>query len=190
MPNSCCTNDNLCGIIQTHLASISVAPLKLLLEIQIKENTYMKIDKRLLNALLHIVVGALFAYFKAGIVNWILTAVGVVFIINGIIQVSNKKIAPGVVYIAIGVAIIVFGWTLVEIAMLVFGVMLILSAIADYSKSKKDKVDLVKLLVSVIVGGLLIFSGFKVIDWLFIVLGVTLILEGILQIITLIKNKK
>ncbi|MBQ9125227.1 MAG: DUF308 domain-containing protein, partial [Clostridia bacterium] len=108
----------------------------------------------------------------------------------GIIQVSNKKIAPGVVYIALGVAIIVFGWTLVEIAMWVFGVMLILSAIGDYSKSKKDKVDLVKLLVSVIVGGLLIFSGFKVIDWLFMVLGVTLILDGILQIITLIKNKK
>ena len=150
----------------------------------------MKIDKRLLNALLHIVVGALFAYFKAGIVNWILTAVGVVFIINGIIQVTNKNTVPGIVHLAIGAAIIVFGWTLIEIALLVFGVMLILSALADYSKSKKDKVDLVKLLVSVIVGGLLIISGFKLVDWLFIVLGVALVLEGVLQVITLIKNKK
>ena len=150
----------------------------------------MKIDKRLLNALLHIVVGALLVAFKDSIVNWILTAVGAVFIINGIIQVANKKIAPGVVYIAIGVVVIVFGWTLVWIAMLVFGVMLILSAISDYSKSKKDKVDLVKLLVSLIVGGLLIFCGFETIHWLFIVIGVALILEGILQIITLIKNKK
>ena len=69
----------------------------------------MKIDKRLLNALLHIVVGALLVAFKDSIVNWILTAVGAVFIINGIIQVANKKIAPGVVYIAIGVVVIVFG---------------------------------------------------------------------------------
>ena len=150
----------------------------------------MKIDKRLLNALLHIVVGALLVAFRDSIVNWILTAVGVVFIINGILQVSNKNTASGVINIVIGVVIIVFGWTLVWIAMLVFGAMLILSAIADYSKSKKDKVDLTKLLVSFIVGGLLIFCGFETISWLFIVIGVALVLEGILQVITLIKNKK
>lgn len=150
----------------------------------------MKIDKRVLNALLHIVVGALLVAFRDQIVNWILTAVGVVFIINGIIQVINKYTTAGIVYIAIGAVIIVCGWTLVWIAMLVFGAMLILSALADYSKSKKDKVDLTKLLVSVIVGGLLIFCGFETISWLFVVIGVALILEGILQVITLIKNKK
>ena len=150
----------------------------------------MKIDKRILNALLHIVVGALLVAFRDQIVNWILTAIGVVFIINGIIQVINKYTTAGIVYIAIGAAIIVLGWTLAKIALLVFGIMLILSALADYSKSKKDKVDLTKLLVSLIAGGLIIVCGFKVFDWMFMVLGIVLILEGILQIVTLIKNKK
>ena len=153
------------------------------------EEVKMKIDKRLWNALLHIAIGALLVAFKDQIVNWILTAVGAVFIINGIVQVANKKIAPGVVYIAVGVAIIVFGWTLVWLAMVVFGVLLIISGITDYSKSGKSKVDLAKLIVSLVVGGLLIFSGFETISWLFIIIGVALILEGVLQIITLIKSK-
>lgn len=148
----------------------------------------MKADKRLTNALLHIAIGALFCVFKDQILNWILTLVGVVFIINGIIQISNKKTASGILNIVVGIAVLVLGWVLIEIAMVVLGALLLIGGISDYVHSKKSKLDLIKMLVSILVGILLVTNGFLAISWLFIAIGVALIIEGVLQLLTVIRK--
>ena len=148
----------------------------------------MKVDKKLLMAFLYIALGVLFCVFKNQIIGWLLTSVGAVLIINGIIQFFHKKTEVGSLYIILGIVVIVCGWTLLQIAMVVFGAILLVYAIADYVNSRKNKLDLANLIFSVVVAGLLIFCGFKAIDVLFVILGAALVVEGVLQLLTLIKK--
>ena len=147
-----------------------------------------KNQNNLLTALLYIVVGALFCVFQDQIVGWILTAVGVVFIIDGIAKIVNKNVTNGIVQIVIGALIITFGWTLLWVALLVFGVLLIINCIQDYSKSRKSTTDLIRLIVGLIVGALLATNGFATISWLFVVIGVILIIKGVLQLLPQLKK--
>lgn len=148
----------------------------------------MKKNNDLLLPVLYIVIGALFCIFKNQIVGWIMTIAGVLFIVNGIIQIVHKETKPGIINIVIGAVIIAFGWTLLWLAMLVFGVLLIISSVMNFLKGKKDVVAIVKLVVGVVIGALLVTSGFATNDWLFIIVGVILIVQGILYLIPLLKK--
>ena len=138
--------------------------------------------------ILYIVIGALFCVFKADVIGWIMTIAGVLFIVNGIIQIVHKEVTTGVINIVIGAVIITFGWTLLWLAMLVFGILLIVSSIVNYLDNKKNNVAILKLVISVIIGTLLITNGFATISWLFIAIGVILIVQGILYLIPIFKK--
>ena len=140
-----------------------------------------KTESSLLSALLYIVIGVLFCIFKDSIVNWILT-------VAGIVQVVNKQTQNGVINLLFGALIIVFGWLLLEVALVIFGVLLIISAVTDFAKSGKKGMDLLRLAITIIIGVLLATNGFAAISWVFIVIGVIFIIEGILLLIPYFKK--
>mgnify|MGYP003307322745 FL=1 len=117
-----------------------------------------------------------------------MTVAGVLFIVNGIIQIVNKKTKDGIINIVIGAVIIIFGWTLLWLAMLVFGILLTVSAVVNFLNGKKDLIATLKLVISVIIGVLLITNGFATIGWLFIVIGIILIIQGVLYLIPELKK--
>ena len=123
----------------------------------------MKKNNDLVLPLLYIVIGALFCILKDGVIGIIMTVAGVLFIVNGIIQVVNKKTKDGIINIIIGAVIIVFGWTLLWLAMLVFGILLTISAVVNFLNGKKDLIATLKLVISVVIGALLITNGFAAI---------------------------
>ena len=72
--------------------------------------------------------------------------------------------------------------------MLVFGILLIVSSIINFTDSKKDTISILKLVISAVIGVLLITNGFAVISWLFIAIGVILIIQGVLYLIPILKK--
>ena len=86
-------------------------------------------NQALINAIALIVMGILFCIFRAGMINVLLTIVGVVLIALGIYDIVKKLYVNAAIEIILGIAVIVCGWTILDIALLVLGIGLTLYAI-------------------------------------------------------------
>ena len=146
-------------------------------------NSSKKVSNGVVYALLYIVLGVLFIVFKSGMLNWLMTIAGIVFIALGIFDIIKKRLTQGIIETVIGVVIIVGGWLFVEIVLLVFGVLLILKGVTDLIKACQSKSkDFSKILCAVItaiVGILLVVAKWVTLDWFFIVLGAVFIIDGL-----------
>lgn len=138
-----------------------------------------------LYALLAIVLGVLFIVYKTAIIGTVLqigfTVIGVALIVLGILNMigAKKLTLIGILEIAAGVVIIVFGWVAVQIAVIVGGVVLILyNVVALFKGNVKGLFGVAKFVLGVIVGVALILGKLNL-DWLFVVIGVLLIVYGI-----------
>ena len=86
-----------------------------------------KMSNNFFMAILYVVVGALLCIFKAEVLSWVMTAAGVLFIVAGVLDVFKyKNTKGGIVNIAIGVVILVAGWLVLELALIIFGVLILL----------------------------------------------------------------
>lgn len=145
-----------------------------------------KVDSSLLTALMYIVVGILFCIFRAEFLRWLLTIVGVLFIVLGVLEALNKNWVATAVDVAIGVIIILGGWLFVEIVLIVFGVLIALKGVTDLMdalKPKKKSIpDIVFACLTIFIGVMLIVSKWVMLDWFFIVLGVIFIINGIMEL--------
>lgn len=140
-----------------------------------------KVTNNMVYALLYVIVGILFIVFKSGMLNWLMTIIGVVFIALGVYDIIKKNITNGIIEAAIGVVIIVGGWVFVEIVLIVFGALLIVKGATDLIslfKGSKDVVSIIVALLTIALGVLLIVSKWVALDWMFIVIGVVFIVEG------------
>ena len=137
-----------------------------------------------ITALLYIVIGALFIIFKAGVLNWLMTAVGVLFIVNGIIDITKERTVNDIVNIAIGAVIILGGWTFVEIVLIVFGVLLALKGLLDLFAALKAKklFPILSSILTIVAGVLLVLGKWVMLDWFFIALGVLLVIDGLVAL--------
>ena len=131
-------------------------------------------------------IGVLFVVFKAGMLNWLLTVAGIVFIALGVYDIIKKNLTNGLIEVAIGVIIILGGWLFVEIVLIVFGALLVVKGITDlvplFQSSSKNVMAIIIALLTIIAGILLIVSKWVVMDWFFIVIGVMFIIEGALAL--------
>ena len=141
-----------------------------------------KVNSSLLTALMYIVVGLLFCIFRASVLNWLLTIVGVLFIVLGVLDALNKNWVPA----AIGAIIILGGWLFVEIVLIVFGVLIALKGVTSLMDAlkprKKSIADIVFAGLTIFVGVMLVVSKWLMLDWFFIVLGIVFIVDGILEL--------
>lgn len=133
-------------------------------------------------ALLYIAIGILFIIFKATVLNWLMTGIGVLFIVNGIIDITKKNTISGIVGIVIGAVIIIGGWAITEIILIVFGVLLAVKGVLDLLSSLKSGklIPILSAALTVAAGILFIIGKWVVLDWFFIALGVLLIVDGII----------
>ena len=86
-------------------------------------------DQAIINAIALIVLGILFCIFRAGMMNVLLTIVGVVLIGLGIYDIVKKNYIPAIIEIILGIAVIVCGWTILDIALLVLGIGLVVYSV-------------------------------------------------------------
>ena len=132
-------------------------------------------------ALLYIAIGILFIIFKAAALDWMMTVVGVLFIVNGIIDIAKKRLLPGVAGIIIGAVIILCGWTVIDLVLTIFGILLTAKGVLDFFHffKKKKLIPLISSILTVVIGVLFVIGNVIAQPWFYIVIGVVLIVDGI-----------
>ena len=144
-----------------------------------------KINPSLISYLLYIFVGTLLVVFQDRTLGWAMTAMGALFIIFGILDVTRNQWSSGAVSLVIGIAILVLGWIVTEIVLLVLGVLIALKGAIALIKalrtSRKDIVDIVFAILTIVIGLMLAFgNGLNV---LIIIASVMLMFNGILGLL-------
>ena len=149
--------------------------------------TMSKIKKHseLVSSLLYILIGALLVIFQDRTIGWAMTVMGALFIVFGILDLVRSNWGGGAVSLIIGIAILVLGWVVTEIVLLVLGVLIALKgvvALIDALRaSKKDIVDIVFSILTIVIGLMLAFgNGLNV---LIIIAGVMLMFNGVLGLL-------
>ena len=145
-------------------------------------------DQAIINAIALIVLGILFCIFRAGMINALLTIVGVVLIGLGVYDIVKKNYIPAVIEIILGIAVIVCGWTILDIALLVLGIGLVIYSVYQIVMiakdfKKKGWMALIKPIITLIIGVFLIVAKWLLVDWVFIVIGVIFIINGIMALL-------
>ena len=146
----------------------------------------LKISDNTVAAILYILVGVLFCIFRASMLRWLLTAAGIVFIVMGVLDILKKNLVNGIVEAVIGVVILVGGWAFVNVALIIFGALLVIKGVLDLLAAIKAKAGIMTILAAVVtavVGVLLIASKWVMVDWFFIVMGIILIVDGAMMLI-------
>ena len=138
----------------------------------------------LIYALLYIVVGILFCIYKGAVARWIVIAIGVLLIVQGVLDMVNRRLVQGILEAAIGVLAIVFAAAIAAWAIIILGVILLLWAVLRlFDSTIKGPLTLLYIVGAIVLGVLMIVQPFTAADWFFILLGVLLIIEGILCLI-------
>lgn len=147
-------------------------------------------NSELLSSIILILVGLLLAIFRDGVLQWAMTAAGVVFVVFGIIDVVQKNWVNGAVSIIIGAAIIVLGWTLASIVLIVLGVLLAIKSIISLYEiikaKKKNVVELVYAIAGIFLGVLLAFGN--LLSVLILIAGILLIIDGVIGLVGELKK--
>ena len=147
-------------------------------------------NSELLSSIVLILVGLLLAIFRGSVLEWMMTAVGVIFIVLGILDVVKKNWVNGGVSIVIGAAIILFGWLLTGIVLIVLGVLLAIKSaisLAEILKSKKKNIpELVYAIAGIFLGVLLAFGN--LVSVLILIAGILLIIDGAIGLIGELKK--
>lgn len=149
--------------------------------------TSKKVTNGTVYALLYIILGVLFIVFKSGMLNWLMTIAGIVFIALGIYDIIKKNLNQGIIEAVIGVVIIVGGWLFVELVLIVFGAMLIIKGVMDliaaFRAKSKNVSRIICSIITLVVGILLILAKWVALDWFFIVLGAVFIIDGLFALL-------
>ena len=138
-----------------------------------------------------VIIGVLFCILQSSALEALLTTLGVLFILMGAIDLMHKNWLVGVLELAVGVAVIVCTWLILNITLLILGIARILFAIALIattaskfnSVSTFGKIVIIAVPVLLMVfGALLIACYWGILDELLITIGALSIASGLLLI--------
>ena len=135
----------------------------------------------------YLVTGVLLCVLQTRLISILMTVLGVLFIAYGIYDIIKNRdnLLKGIMEIVIGIVILILGWTIGTIVLLIFGILIILKGgfdIYNNVKEKKDRVDLIAAIVTVVIGIILCIAPFAIGDVLCIIVGVIFIITGILAL--------
>ncbi len=106
---------------------------------------------------------------------------GVLFVAMGIYDFVKRLYTRGAVETAVGVVILVCGWTVAEWVLLIFGVLLIIKGVLDIVNNYKSGFKaLISPIVITVIGVVLVVSKFALIDVMCIVAGVIFLVNAVL----------
>ena len=138
----------------------------------------------IITCLVYAVIGALLCILKGGSLNILMTVVGALLIVLGIVDiVKNKDKVKGLIEVLLGVAIIVCGWLVAGIVLLVLGVVLIVKGIMEIAKNRKAGfVANLSSIMLVVIGVLLVVSKWALLDVMCIIAGVIFLVNAVLAL--------
>jgi len=145
------------------------------------------LDSSFILAVAYIIVGVLFMVFKGTVVQWVMTAIGIFTIVQGVLDVLKGNLVGGIVSVAIGVVILVFGWLIQAIALIVLGVCIAANGVKAILSGDKDLASLAFNGATIVIGVLLVVSKWVVMDVFFVIIGALFIINGALSILGLKK---
>ena len=159
----------------------------------------MKNKGNLISSVLTILMGILFCVLKEGVIDIMMTVLGVLLIVGGVLALLTGDSIYGIVLIILGVGVIVFGWAIKEVIFYIIAALLILVGIAQLIGFSKQNIKGVNPIITlfiymvpvvrIVIGVLLFFNQHGTISWVMYVTGILLIVDGILGIaVDLIKK--
>ena len=156
------------------------------------KKTNKKQNTELFSSLLYIIIGVLLVVFRSQTLNWAMTIIGAFFVISGALDLIKRNWTGGAVSLIIGIAILVLGWLAVGIVLLVLGILIAVKGVVAlldvFKKSKKNALEIVFPILSVIAGLMLAFG--RGLDIMIIIVGILLAVDGALGLVgSLIKKK-
>lgn len=147
-------------------------------------------NSNLISAVLYLVIGALLIAFRSQMLTWAMTAIGVIFIVSGVLELLKRHLLGGLVSIGIGVAILVLGWTITSIVLLVLGILIAVKGLMDLlrilSKNRKTVAEILFPVITMVVGVVIAFGN--ALEIAIIVGGALLIVDGVVGIIAYFKR--
>ena len=149
-----------------------------------------KKNNELISSLLYIIIGVLLVIFRDQALGWAMTIAGVIFVVSGIIDLCRRNFTGGAVSLIIGIAILVLGWLAAKIVLIVLGVLIavkgVFALIDVFKKSRKNALEIVFPVLTIVLGTLLAFgNGVGII---IAVAGVLLAIDGVIGLIASLKK--
>lgn len=152
-----------------------------------KKNLSVKFDSNLITALAYIIIGILCCVLRAGVFQIVLTIVGVLFVVQGVLNVLSKDWVQAAINLVIGIVILSLTWIIDEIMLLIFGIMIMIKGAYElYNALKaksKDMISLIAAAVTMVVGILLIVARWQTVDTIFIIIGIIFIVNGVFELL-------
>ncbi len=149
-----------------------------------KKKLTVKFDNNFITAILYVVVGILCVAFKAQMLEVLLTIIGALFVVQGVLGLLKSDWINAAINLVIGIVIIVFSWTITDIVLIVFGALIAIKGIQELCKvSKKDVIGVASAILTIVVGVLLIIAKWVIVDGFFIAIGIVFIVNGVAQLI-------
>ena len=160
----------------------------------------IKNSSKLISAILMTLIGVLFIVKKMDVISIVMTVFGVLLIVQAVLDVLAKDVTSCVIKGVVGVAIILFGWILVDIATIILGIALLIYGalrLIDCVKGFKDQksttakvVELIIPVICVLIGVSVFVGSFGTLaNVAFIVAGIFLIVHGVLDLIDAVTAK-
>ena len=137
-----------------------------------------------LTAILYILIGALLCVFRAGLLGWAMTAIGILLIVSAVLSFISLNVVGGVISSVLAVLVIVGGWLFIDILLLIVGIVMLINGVREILtlKGNKTALDYVRAALPILFGLLLIFSKWAMMDWMFIIIGVLVLVDGVLML--------
>ena len=149
-----------------------------------------KQNSELFSSLLYIIIGVLLVIFRSQTLGWAMTVAGAFFVISGILDLVKNNWAGGAVSLIIGISILVLGWLAAAIVLLVLGILIavkgIVALIDVLKKSRKNALDILFPVISVVVGIMLAFGNG--LDIMIVIVGVLLAIDGVIGLLGSLKK--
>jgi len=145
-----------------------------------------KNNSELFSALLYIIIGALLIIFRSQTLGWAMTIAGIFFVVSGVLDLLKQNWTGGAVSLIIGIAILVLGWVATAIVLLVLGILIaikgIIALINILQRKKKNALDLVFPVLTVVVGLLLAFGNG--LDIMIVIVGILMAVDGVIGLVS------
>ena len=149
----------------------------------------MKKAEKWIVAALTITLGILLMILKADVIKVAMTAIGLLSIAFGVLDLYEKRVPPAVIKIVVGISLIFCGWAFVYAVLYVLAAALvIIGVLLLYEKFKSHPLCDGSLLqtifryataaVCLLIGVLLFFNQKNTADWVFVISGLLMVVEG------------
>lgn len=149
-----------------------------------------KVKNELFASLLYIVIGVLLAIFRSQTLEWAMTVAGIFFVVSGVLDLVRRNWTGGAISLLIGIAILVLGWLATQIVLLVLGILIackgVIALIDVFKKSKKNALEIVFPILTVVLGVMLAFgNGLNI---MILIVGILLAIDGVLGLLGALKK--